>query len=99
MERMPARHVRIELINPDRSLLYAGEAIYRFAKPHPETGEPRPMIGVPDDSIQACPSAGTPYRIRVNGSEVSVESVYLERVSTCWWFVLEQRLLDRRMTG
>jgi hypothetical protein len=47
------------------------------------------MIGVPDDSLQERPTAGTSYRIRIGGNELSVESVYLERVSTCWWFVLQ----------
>jgi hypothetical protein len=79
-------------IRTDDQVLYSGEAIYRPRKPHPTTGAPAPMIGVPDDAMKLRPSTHDHYQLTVDGRDVPAAAVYLERVSTCWWFVLESAL-------
>jgi hypothetical protein len=70
--------------------LYTGEAIYRPRKPHPITGVPSIMIGVPDDDMQTRPSNGEGYVVSISGEPIPASQVYLERVPTCWWFILER---------
>lgn len=79
----------VAIEEPSGSTIYAGEAIYRPAKPHPTTGIPAPMVGIPDDSLRTRPSATVTYQVRIEAERIRAAVVYLERVSTCWWFVLE----------
>ena len=90
MEARVAFSLLADVATPGDSPLYSGEVIYRPTKPHPVTGEPAPMVGIPDDSLRRRPATELPYRIRLRGEEIGVLSVFLERVSTCWWFVLER---------
>jgi hypothetical protein len=48
------------------------------------------MIGVPDDDMQTRPSNGEGYVVSISGEPIPASQVYLERVSTCWWFILER---------
>jgi hypothetical protein len=81
--------VSVSIAGDDGSPIYNGEAIYRPRKPHPTTGAPVPMIGVPDDAKPIRPLANT-YVVSVDGDEVQTTGVYLERVSTYWWFILDR---------
>lgn len=85
-EPLPAA-VMVRLSDEDRAI-YEGEAIYRPAKPHPQTGLAVPQIGIPDDAMAGRPRAAGRMRLTIGGEEAEVVAVYLERVSTCWWFVL-----------
>jgi hypothetical protein len=78
----------VQVDRSDGGTLYAGEAIYRPRKPHPSSGEPLPMIGIPDDGMPDRPLASAAYDIWYNGERIAASAVYLERVSTCWWFIL-----------
>jgi len=80
----------VEIESPDGSTLYSGEAIYRPQRPHPLTGDPVPTIGIPDDDMAARPSPPIEYAVWYNGDRIRASTVYLERVSTCWWFVLAE---------
>ncbi len=88
MEAPVAFSLLVDVAGPGGDLLYSGEAVYRPARPHPMTGARVPMLGVPDDSLDRRPSTEVAYRVRTRGEEIPVLGVYLERVSTCWWFVL-----------
>lgn len=78
----------VQIDTPDGQTIYTGEAIYRPQKPHPLTGKPLPTIGIPDDAMPVRPSSSTPYDVWYNGERIPTTAVYLERVATCWWFVL-----------
>jgi len=80
----------VEVLVIEGGLVYSGEAIYRPGKPHPATGIPSPMIGVPDDDMNIRPSGLGLYSVSISGEPIPAVAVYLERVSTCWWFVLER---------
>ncbi len=78
----------VEIRDAGGAVVYSGEAIYRPAKTDPTTGAPAPTIGVPDDAMKLRPSGLGHYAIWLSGEPISTAAVYLERVSTCWWFVL-----------
>jgi hypothetical protein len=80
----------VEITDAEGAVIYSGEAIYRPAKAHPMTGELSPTVGVPDDSMAVRPSGLNTYAVSLSGERVPAAAVYLERVSTCWWFVLER---------
>jgi hypothetical protein len=90
MQARVAFSLLVDLVAADGETLFSGEAIYRPGRPHPVTGERLPMLGVPDDSLGLRPSPEASYRVRVRGEEIGVLNLYLERVSTCWWFVLDR---------
>ncbi len=80
----------VEIADADGIVVYSGEAIYRPAKAHPGTGTPSPTVGVPDDAMTNRPSGNESYTVSLSGERLPAAAVYLERVSTCWWFVLER---------
>jgi hypothetical protein len=82
--------VTISITEKDGREIYRGDAIYRPGKAHPATGQPVPMIGVPDDSKPVRPSSTVTYVISIGDDELQAAGVYLERVSTCWWFILNR---------
>lgn len=86
--------VYVQLDDPDGRTVYAGEAIYRSAKAHPRTRASAPQVGIPDDAMSERPQADVTYRLWLNAESIPVAGVYLERVATCWWFILEH--LPRR---
>ncbi|MGI8550723.1 MAG: hypothetical protein ACR2PL_08040 [Dehalococcoidia bacterium] len=83
-----AVHVRLKEENG--RVLYAGEAIYRPRKPHPLSNEPWPQLGILDDAMPERPQGDGHYRRAFPDEEVAATGVYLERVVTCWWFLLER---------
>jgi hypothetical protein len=80
----------IEITDAEGAVVYSGEAIYRPAKAHPTTGAPTPTVGVPDDAMAVRPSGLKSYAVSLSGERIPAAAVYLERISTCWWFVLAQ---------
>lgn len=84
----PAYPVRIRLIGENDETLYEGEAVYRLDKPHPQSGEPVPQIGIPDAAMAVRPRGDAGYRLGFTAEELSVTGLYLDRVATCWWFIL-----------
>src|SRR5437764_1420037 len=80
----------VELEDSAGRVIYSGEAIYRPARAHPVSGVPSPTIGVPDDDMRERPAASEGLAVRLSGERIPVEAAYLERVSTCWWFVLDR---------
>ena len=88
----PAYAAHVRLLQADERLVYEGEAIYRPRKPHPLTGEDLPQIGIPDDVMAERPSDDARYRLQAGEEILEVSSVYLERIATCWWFVLDRPL-------
>jgi hypothetical protein len=89
MEPLTSFNVLVEIFNSSGEALYSGEAIYRPKKAHPVSQDRVPMFGVPDASMLIRPAPSETYQVRVKNEEIAVDAVYLERVSTCWWFVLE----------
>jgi hypothetical protein len=83
-----AAYVRLE--GHDGEVLYSGESIYRPGKPHPRSGEPRPTVGIPDDAMRVRPSADATEAVWLDDERILVEAVYLDRVATCWWFILSR---------
>jgi hypothetical protein len=83
-----AAGARVQIRLEGGGVVYEGEAIYRPAKPHPRDGQPVPQVGVPDDNLGERPRGDASYTLRLRGEDIPVAAVYLERVSTCWWFVL-----------
>jgi hypothetical protein len=80
----------VELEDSAGQVIYAGEAIYRPARPHPVRGAPVPTVGIPDDSMPRRPDQTSGFAVRLSGERIPIETAYLERVSTCWWFVLSR---------
>lgn len=90
MTEPPAAGVHVRLDEAGGRAIYEGEAIYRPGKPHPQSGEAVPQIGIPDDAMRERPRADGRYVLRLRGESFAAGAVYLERVITCWWFVLER---------
>jgi hypothetical protein len=70
---------------------FHGAAVLR-TRPHPLSGDEVLQLGVPDDALGFRPRAGATYRIAIGGDAASYRShaVWLERVQSSWWFVLER---------
>jgi hypothetical protein len=90
MRESSSSGISVSIADDGGSLVYSGEAIYRPRKPHPTTGAPVPMIGVPDDAKPKRPDTTKTYVVSVDGEQLFTTGVYLERVSTCWWFILDR---------
>jgi hypothetical protein len=84
--------VRATLLDECDEAVYEGEAVYRPARPHPLNGEPVPQLGIPDDAMLARPQGDKGYRLRIREQVVQATAIYLDRVATCWWFLLEHGL-------
>ncbi len=71
---------------------FEGAAVLR-ERPHPLTQVPALQLGVPDDVLDFRPSPGLTYRISIDDAgeqrRFTSRSVWLERVQTSWWFILE----------
>lgn len=84
----PAYTAHVRLLEADGRVVYEGEAIYRPQKPHPLGGENVPQIGVPDAVMPERPRDDEGYRLSIGDEGLEVVAVYLERIASCWWFVL-----------
>lgn len=85
----PAGHAAyVQLVDLAGHALYEGEAIYRPRRADPRNGEPAPQVGIPDDAMHERPDGAGVYRLWFNGELLDLQGLYLERVSTCWWFLL-----------
>ena len=80
----------VELRDAADAVIYAGEAIYRPSRRHPQTGQPSPTIGIPDDLMPQRPDGTEGLSVNLSGERIPVDFAFLERVSTCWWFVLSR---------
>jgi hypothetical protein len=80
----------VQLQTAGDATIYEGEALYRPAKPHPATSAPEPTIGIPDAAMATRPAPDQAYRIWFNGDRIAITAIYLERVASCWWFVLDR---------
>lgn len=71
---------------------FEGAAVLR-ERPHPLTQAPVLQLGVPDDVLDFRPVAGITYQIGIeeDGQQrrYTSRAVWLERVQTSWWFILE----------
>lgn len=90
MSEPAAAGVRVRLEETGGRVIYEGEAIYRPGKLHPQSGDPTPQVGIPDDAMRERPRGDGRYTLRFRGDSIPASLVYLERVITCWWFVLER---------
>ena len=90
MTEPAAAGVSIRLDEASGRMIYQGEAIYRPSKPHPQSAAPVPQVGIPDDAMRERPRGDAHYVLQLRGEAIPAEAVYLERVITCWWFVLER---------
>jgi hypothetical protein len=89
-----ARGVTVTILGLDDGASFHGAAILR-PRPHPVTGDVVVQIGVPDDALGFRPRHGNIYRIRIAGEgeapdvERTARAVWLERVQSSWWFILD----------
>ncbi|HLZ70329.1 MAG TPA: hypothetical protein VKV26_10525 [Dehalococcoidia bacterium] len=69
---------------------YHGAAVLR-TRPHPLAGEAALQLGVPDDALGFRPRLNISYHIAIeeDGCEFVSRAVWLERVQSSWWFVLD----------
>jgi hypothetical protein len=89
MTSRPSFAAYVELEDADGRVIYSGEAIYRPARSHPVTRIPSPTVGIPDDDLPERPAETEGLAMRISGERIPIDVAYLERVSTCWWFVLD----------
>lgn len=70
---------------------FAGAGVVR-TRPHPLNGDPTLQLGVPDDALGFRPRIGASYRISIekDAAPYVCRAVWLERVQSSWWFVLER---------
>jgi len=77
--------------DPDH-VRFEGAAVLRL-RPHPLNGELVTQLGVPDAALGFRPARGVSYAIDVeDGAErraFTSTAVWLERVQSSWWFVLD----------
>src|SRR5579884_1205303 len=71
---------------------YEGAAVLR-RRPHPLTRANTLQLGVPDDALGFRPRPGVAYTLRLEDAagnllRATASEVWLERVQTSWWFVL-----------
>ncbi|MHB8574935.1 MAG: hypothetical protein ACYDCQ_06330 [Dehalococcoidia bacterium] len=80
-------------VEGDDGTRFAGAAILRH-RPHPLTHAPALQLGIPDDALDFRPRPGVRYTISVEAEAGGVlnatsSAVWLERVQSSWWFILE----------
>lgn len=73
---------------------FAGAAALR-RRPHPLSDESVLQLGVPDDALGFRPRRGVRYHVSIaedDGAraEYLCDAVWLERVQSAWWFILEK---------
>jgi hypothetical protein len=90
MSGRPSFAAYVELESSDGGVVYSGEAIYRPDRRDPVTALQSPTIGIPDDSMARRPREAESYAMHLSGERIPVKRLFLDRVSTCWWFVLER---------
>jgi hypothetical protein len=88
------RGVTANIAGTDGSALFDGAAVLRH-RAHPISGDPILQLGVPDDALGFRPKPAATYEITVEAEDERPKeryrsrAVWLERVQTSWWFILE----------
>lgn len=85
------RGVTAQIAGADPAERFGGAAVLR-TRPHPQDRVPALQLGVPDDALGFRPRPGAVYRVTIadDGASYISRAVWLERVQSSWWFVLER---------
>ncbi|HZQ37142.1 MAG TPA: hypothetical protein VFD32_14525 [Dehalococcoidia bacterium] len=84
------RGVTAHISGPEPAECFHGAAVLRM-RPHPLAGAPSLQLGVPDDALGFRPRPNARYSVEIeeDAARYSSHAVWLERVQSSWWFVLD----------
>ncbi len=85
------RGVTARISGAEAAERFQGAAVLRL-RPHPLSGAPALQLGVPDDTLGFRPRRDARYHVVINEDAATYVSraVWLERVQSSWWFVLDR---------